>query len=77
MVRSATTQPAPDFDKVPYAVALVDIDEQPGLRLPGQVLDIDVDQVAVGMRVMARLEPLPGGSFVVPVLIPIDEGGRR
>ncbi len=65
------------FDKVPYAVALVDIDEQPGLRLPGQVLDVGVDQVAIGMRVIARLDPLPGGSFVVPVWIPIEEGGRR
>jgi hypothetical protein len=58
------------FDKVPYAVALVDIDEQPGLRLPGRVLDIDPDAVAIGMSVSARLDPLPGGDFVVPVWVP-------
>ena len=55
------------FDRVPYAVAIVELDEQPGLRLTGRVVDIDVDDVAIGMRVQARIEPLPGGDFHVPV----------
>lgn len=38
------------FDQDPYAVALVDIDEQPGVRLPGRVVDIDPDDVTIGMR---------------------------
>ena len=58
------------FDKVPYAVALVDLDEQPGLRLPGRVVGIDVDDVTVGMRVKARIEKLAGGNFSVAVFEP-------
>jgi hypothetical protein len=57
-------------DKVPYAVALVELDEQEGLRLPGRVVDIDVDDVTIGMRVRARLDDLPGGTYRVPVWVP-------
>lgn len=52
---------------LPYVVALVDLDEQPGLRLPGRVVDIDPGDVSVGMRVAAELVALPGGDHVVPV----------
>ena len=55
------------FDQVPYAVALVDIDEQPGVRLPGRVVDIDPDDVTIGMRVSARIVDLPGGNYRIPV----------
>jgi len=58
------------FDKVPYAVALVDLDEQRGLRLPGRVVGIEVDDVAVGMRVQARIQKLDGGDFSVAVFEP-------
>jgi uncharacterized protein len=57
-------------EKVPYAVAIVELDEQPGLRLTGRVDGGDVDDVHIGMRVAARLDPLPGGDFRVPVFIP-------
>jgi len=55
------------FDRVPYAVAVVELDEQPGLRLTGRIVDIDVDEVHIGMRVDSRIEPLPGGDFHIPV----------
>jgi uncharacterized OB-fold protein len=58
------------FDQVPYTVALVDLDEQPGLRLPGRVVDIDPDDVQIGMRVQARIDPLDGGEFHVVVWRP-------
>lgn len=58
------------FDQVPYAVALVELDEQLGLRLPGRVVDIDPDDVAIGMRVRARIDQLPGGDYRVPVWTP-------
>jgi uncharacterized OB-fold protein len=58
------------FDKVPYAVALVDLDEQAGLRLPGRVVGIDSDRVEIGMRVRARIEDLPGGAFQIAVFEP-------
>ena len=58
------------FDQVPYAVALVDLDEQPGLRLPGRMVDIDPDDVQIWMRVQARIEDLRGGDFRVVVFAP-------
>jgi uncharacterized OB-fold protein len=58
------------FDQVPYAVALVDLDEQPGLRLPGRVVDIDPDEVTIGMRVSARIVDLAGGNYRIPVFTP-------
>jgi len=58
------------FDQVPYAVAVVELDEQPGLRLTGRVVDVDVDEVHIGLRVVARIDELPGGTYRVPVFIP-------
>lgn len=52
----------------PYAVALVDLDEQPGLRLPGRM--VAADDVQIGMRVQARIEDLRGGDFRVVVFAP-------
>ncbi len=59
------------FDQVPYAVAIVELDQQPGLRLTGRVVDVDIDEVRIGMRVAARIEPLRGGEFQVPVFAPV------
>ena len=58
------------FDRVPYAVAIVELDEQPGLRLTARVVDVDVDDVHIGMRVGVRLDDLPGGDFRIPVFVP-------
>jgi uncharacterized protein len=54
-------------DRVPYAVALVELDEQPGLRLPGRIVGVAPDDVAVGQRVVAEIEDLAGGSYKVAV----------
>lgn len=59
------------FDQVPYAEALVDLDEQPHLRLPGRVVGVDPDDIEIGMRVSVELRPLPGGDAVVPVWSPV------
>ncbi len=58
------------LDNVPYAVAIIEFDEQKGLRLPGRIVDVPHGDIRVGMRVKARLEKLPGGSFVIPVFGP-------
>lgn len=55
------------LDVIPYIVALVELDEQPRLRLPGRVVDITPEAVTCGMRVRAGLVALPGGDFTVPV----------
>jgi uncharacterized OB-fold protein len=57
-------------DQLPYVVAPVELDEQPGLRLPGRVVGVDPAQVEIGQRVRAEIEGLPGGDFSVAVFRP-------
>ena len=57
-------------DAVPYVVALVELDEQPGLRLAGRIVGVDPEAVTVGMRVEAEIVDLPGGDYRVPVFKP-------
>jgi len=57
-------------DDVPYVVALVELDEQKGLRLPARMVGVGVDDVCCGLRVRAELVDLPGGDFKVPVFRP-------
>ncbi len=54
-------------DAIPYVVALVELDEQTGLRLPTRIVGLEPEDVAVGMRVRAELVDLPGGDYKVPV----------
>jgi uncharacterized protein len=64
-------QPAvPGYLEVPYVVGLVELDEQPGLRLPARLVEVEPEEVRVGMRVRARLEPLAGGDFSVATFVP-------
>lgn len=63
------------LDNLPYVVALVELDEQPGLRLPARLVDIDPEAVTVGLRVAARLLPHPGGDFTVVAFSPEREAG--
>lgn len=62
---------------VPYVVALVDLDEQPGLRLPGRIIGIDPDDVSVGMAVRARIVALAGGHYKMPVFETAHRDDRR
>jgi len=58
-------------DKLPYAVALVELDEQQGLRLPGRVVGIEPSEIEIGKRVVAQIEELPGGPYKVAVFRPV------
>jgi len=58
------------LDAIPYVVALVELDEQAGLRLPARIVGIEPERVTVGMRVVVDLVALPGGDYVVPVFQP-------
>jgi len=53
------------LEDLPYVVAIVDLDEQEGLRLPGRLLDADPARVDVGRAVRAEIVDLPGGDFRV------------
>ena len=62
---------APGYlDQLPYVVALVELAEQQGLRLPGRLVGIEPPDVTIGMAVQAEIVPLPGGDHRVPVFRP-------
>jgi uncharacterized OB-fold protein len=65
-------------NEIPYVVALVELDEQLGLRLPSRIVGVEPEQVSVGMRVRAELVELPGGDYKIPVFRQDDreDGGR-
>ena len=47
--------------EVPYSVVVVEFDDAPGVRVISNVLDIDFDEVEVGMELeLAWDEPSPG-----------------
>ena len=58
-------------DKLPYVVALVALDEQQGLRLPGRLVGIEPDEARIGQPVQAETEALPGGDYRVAVFRPV------
>lgn len=52
---------APGFaHRVPYVIAWIALDEQPGLRTFGNVLDIDSERVRIGMPVEVTFEEIEG-----------------
>lgn len=53
---------------VPYVIALVELDEQEGLRLPANVVDCAVEDVHIGLRVRVAFED--HGEIFVPVFVP-------
>ena len=59
---------------VPYVIAIVELDEQPGLRLVANIVDCEPDSVHVGLRVEVRFERQDAGgdTAFVPVFRPQD-----
>jgi uncharacterized OB-fold protein len=45
-------------DAVPYAIVLVALDDAPGVRVVGNLLDVPIEEVAIGMPVVATWEEL-------------------
>lgn len=60
----------PGFDP-PYVVAIVELEEQPGLRLTTNIVGCEPDEVEIGMPVKVRFEALDEGVFV-PLFEPDD-----
>jgi uncharacterized OB-fold protein len=54
---------------VPYTVVLVALDDEPDVRVVGNLLDVPVDEVAIGMPVVATWEELASEDGTV-VLLP-------
>jgi hypothetical protein len=57
-------------DHVPYAVVLVSLDAAPGVHALGNVLGAAPDQLAIGARVRAVFEPVPGEVGDEPLRVP-------
>ncbi|MGB8403205.1 MAG: OB-fold domain-containing protein [Mycobacterium sp.] len=54
----------------PFVIALVELDEQPGLRLVTNIVDSEPDSLYCGMPVQVRFEP--HNTVFVPVFAPTD-----
>jgi uncharacterized protein len=66
-------QPAvPGFTgMLPYVLGLVELDEQPGLRLVTRLEGADADRLQAGQRMRVRIVDHPGGQFRIPVFHPL------
>lgn len=58
------------LSEIPYAVALVELDEQPGLVVLANIVGIAPDAVEIGMRVEVTFEDR--GDHTVPQFRPSD-----
>jgi uncharacterized OB-fold protein len=61
--------------EIPYVVALVELDEQPGLLLLANIIDTDTDSVEIGLRVEVTFEDRDG--HVVPQCRPSEHAAAR
>ncbi len=59
----------PGFEP-PYVVAIVEIDEQPGLRLMTNIVGCSPDSVSIGMRVEAVFEDAGEDGIFIPLFQP-------
>ncbi len=55
--------------ELPMVVAIVELEEQVGLRLTSRIVG-PLEEVEIGSRVVAELVALPGGDFHAPVFRP-------
>jgi uncharacterized OB-fold protein len=61
-------------DMIPYACMAVEIDEQPGVLVLGNLVEADPESVRVGMRVEVRFEPIGDDGMLLPQFAPAAEG---
>ncbi|HXA28416.1 MAG TPA: OB-fold domain-containing protein [Candidatus Angelobacter sp.] len=57
-------------DLVPYACLVVEIDEQPGVFVVGNLVDAPAADARVGMRVAVRFEPYGDEGLQLPQFAP-------
>lgn len=63
-------QPFNPVVPVPYVIAIVELDEQPGLRIASNIVDCEPDSVHIGLEVEVRFECHDGDDVFVPVFAP-------
>jgi uncharacterized OB-fold protein len=57
----------------PYVIAVIALDDDPELRVTSRLVDVQPQEVAIGMRVRVRFEP--AGDVWLPLFAP--DGQRR
>lgn len=57
---------------VPYVIAVIDLDGEPGVRITARMVDCEPEAVAIGDRVKVRFEEDRG--IWVPVFAPFESG---
>lgn len=62
--------------ELPYVVGLIELDDQPGLRLPALLPDLGPEDVEIGAEMAVDFVPLAGGSYVLPVFRPAVDAVR-
>lgn len=63
-------------DLVPYACLVVEIDEQPGVFVIGNLVEADAGDARVGMRVEVRFEPYTDDGLQLPQFAPVRAMGH-
>jgi uncharacterized OB-fold protein len=58
---------SPDLE-VPYALAIVEFPEQLGLRMTTRLVDIELDEVVIGLPVRVAFEPV--ADIFLPLFAP-------
>lgn len=64
-------QPTVPGHQPPYVAAIIELDEQPGLRMSA-VVDAEPQTVRIGQRVKARIVEIGVSGFFAPEFVPID-----
>ena len=60
---TVTHFPLPGYEP-PFAVVLVELEEQPGLRLVSNLVDVRPDEIEIGMPVEVTFEPAADGVML-------------
>jgi uncharacterized OB-fold protein len=61
--------------EVPFAIAIVSLEEAPSVRLTARMVGVDVDAVFIGQRVRVQFEA--SEDVFLPVFTPMEEGSHE
>ncbi len=62
-------------DEVPYSLAIIELNEQPGLRLLTNIVDCPNDELSVGMPVEVTFQDQEGATL--PQFKPVNEASTK
>jgi uncharacterized OB-fold protein len=64
------------MEQVPYNISLIELEEQEGLRVCSNVLNIAPEDIYVDMPVQVTFMPtVDDPNVVLPLFVPSDQGG--